>query len=171
MFREKCREFGIVLKTHGVKGELLIKTVFEISEEYELAESIFLEIEGLLVPFFIEEYTVSSNQTIIVKLSCIDNKNKAIRFVDCNVFIEKTKSKTPKAEFSTSDLIGFTVLNQDGKNLGKIIDFMDIPGNFLITVMYGNKEILVPFNEHVLIDFNKSKKQVILDVQEGLVDL
>lgn len=171
MFREKCREFGIVLKTHGVKGELLIKTVFEISERYELAESIFLEIEGLLVPFFIEEYTVSSNQTIIVKLSFIDNKNKAIRFVDCNVFIEKTKSKTPKAEFSTSDLIGFTVLNQDGKNLGKIIDFMDIPGNFLITVMFGNKEILVPFNEHVLIDFNKSKKQVVLDVQEGLVDL
>ena len=171
MFREKCREFGIVLKTHGVKGELLIKTVFEISDNYELAESIFLEIEGLLVPFFIEEYTVSSNQTIIIKLSDVDNKNKAIRFVDCNTFIEKSKSKTQKVEFSTSDLIGFTVLDQDEKNLGKIIDFMDIPGNFLITVMFGNKEILIPFNEHVLIDFNKSKKQVILDVQDGLIDL
>ncbi|MBI5539852.1 MAG: 16S rRNA processing protein RimM [Bacteroidia bacterium] len=171
MFREKCREFGIVLKTHGVKGELLIKTVFEISDSYELAESIFLEIEGLLVPFFIEEYTVSSNQTIIVKLSFIDNKNKAVRFVDCNVFIEKNKSKAPKVEFSTSDLIGFSVLNQDGVNLGKIIDFMDIPGNFLVTVMFGNKEILIPFNEHVLIDFNKSKKQITLDVQDGLVDL
>ena len=124
-----------------------------------------------MVPFFIEEYTVSSNQTIIIKLSEIDNKNKAVRFIDCNVFIEKSKSKAQKVEFSTSDLIGFSVLNQDGNNLGKIIDFMDIPGNLLITVMFGNKEILIPFNEHVLIDFNKSKKQVILDVQEGLVDL
>ena len=160
-----------MLKTHGVKGELLIKTVFEISDNYELAELIFLEIEGLLVPFFIEEYTVSSNHTIITKLSDVDNKNKAVRFVDCNVFIEITKLKTQKVEFSASDLIGFSVLNQDGKNLGKIIDFMDIPGNFLITVMFGNKEILVPFNEHVLIDFNKPKKQVTLDIQEGLVDL
>ncbi|PIP53997.1 MAG: 16S rRNA processing protein RimM [Bacteroidetes bacterium CG23_combo_of_CG06-09_8_20_14_all_32_9] len=171
MFREKCREFGIVLKTHGVKGELLLKTVFEISDNYNLAGAIFIEIDGLLVPFFLEEYTLSSSQTIIVKLSGIDNKNKALHFVDCKVFVENLKANKVKSDFSTSNLVGFSVIDQNGTNLGKIFNIMDIPGNFLVTVMSGKKEILLPFNEHVLIKFNRLRKQIVLNVLPGLTDL
>lgn len=171
MFRSKCREFGIILKTHGVKGELLIKTAFEISDEYNLAESIFIEIGGLLVPFFIEEFSISNQEAIIIKLIDINNKNKALNFVDCKVFVEGLNKPSKKLNFSNSDLVGFTVINQDNKKIGNITDFMDIPGNFLIYVNYQNKEILIPFNEFVLIDFNKKKKQIILNIEKGLMDL
>ncbi len=171
MFRNKCREFGIVLKTHGVKGELLIKTTFEVSDNYKLAESIFIKIDGLLVPFFIEEYSISNQEAIIIKLSDIDNKNKALKFVDCKIFVEGLKLSSKKFDFSNSDLIGFTVINEDDKKIGKITDFMDIPENFLIYVKYQNKEILIPFNEFVLIDFNKKKKQIILKIEKGLFEL
>lgn len=171
MFRDKCREFGIVLKTHGVKGELLIKTAFEISDEYNLAESIFIEIDGILVPFFIEEFSISNEEAIIIKLADVSSKNKALEFVDCKVYVEGLKKSSKKLSFSNSDLIGFTVLNQDNKKIGNITDFMNIPGNFLIYVKYQNKEILIPFNEFVLIDFNKKKKQIILNIEKGLMDL
>ncbi|OFX39430.1 MAG: 16S rRNA processing protein RimM [Bacteroidetes bacterium GWA2_32_17] len=171
MFRDKCCEFGILLKTHGVKGELLLKTVFEISENYNLAETIFIEIDRLLVPFFIEEYTIASNQTIIVKITDISDKNKALKFINCKVYIKGNKKQKNKFNFSNSDLIGYTVNNQDGKKVGKIINFMDIPGNFIICVNYMNKEILIPFNEHLLIDFNKKKEQITLKIENGLMDL
>lgn len=171
MFRNKCCEFGILLKTHGVKGELLLKTVFEISENYNLTGAIFIEIDGLLVPFFIEEYTIASNQTIIVKITDLNDKNKALKFIDCKVYIEGIKKQKNKYNFSNSDLIGFTVINQDDKKVGKITDFMDIPGNFLICVEYSSKEILIPFNELLIIDFDTNNKQVTLKIEKGLFNL
>ena len=171
MFRDKCCEFGILLKTHGVKGELLLKTVFEISENYNLAGAIFIEIDRLLVPFFIEEYTVASNQTIIVKIADINDKNKALKFVDCKIFILNDKKSKNKHNFSNSDLIGYTVNNQDGIEVGKISNFMDIPSNFLVCINYNNKEILIPFNEKLIVDFDKNKKIIILNIEEGLFNL
>lgn len=171
MFRNKCCEFGIFIKTHGIKGELLLKTVFDISENYNLAESIFIEIDGLLVPFFIEEYTIASNQTIIVKVADISDKNKALKFIDCKIFILNNRKQKNKYIFSNSDLIGYNVINQEGVEIGEIADIMDIPGNFLVCINYRNKEILIPFNESLIIDFDINKKQVILKIEEGLFNL
>jgi 16S rRNA processing protein RimM len=171
MFREKCQEFGIVLKPHGVKGELLVKTNFQLPEQFEIAESIFLEIEGLLVPFFIEEYTVSSSESLILKLADINDKNKTLRFIDCKVFIEcKGKYKT-KNFSNTDEIIGYTLENQDGKNYGVITGIVDIPGNMLLTVTFNKKEILIPFHEQLFIKIDKRKKVISMLINPGLIDL
>lgn len=172
MFREKCREFGIVLKPHGVKGELMIKTAFQLPDHFELTESIFFEIEGLLVPFFIEEYTISSSETVIIKLEGLSDKNKSIRFIDCKVFIEKTKKNSAgKTPFDALSFIGFSVINQDRQKLGLVNNIMDIPGNFLLSVLHGESEILIPFNEELLINIDKKKKLIQLKIHPGLLDL
>ena len=76
-----------------------------------------------------------------------------------------------KHNFSNADLIGYTVNNQDGIEVGKISNFMDIPSNFLVCINYNNKEILIPFNEKLIVDFDKNKKIIILNIEEGLFNL
>ena len=170
MFREKCCEFGIVLKTHGVKGEILVKTAFEIPVKFKIPGSIFFEIEGLLVPFFIEEYVIQNEEIVQLKLFDIDNKNKALRFIDTTVFIEEFVFNSKK-QASPATVIGYELLDQDGELIGSITGMMDIPENFLLTVSFNNQEILVPFNEHVLIDIDKKKKRVVLNIPPGLKEL
>lgn len=169
MFREKCREFGIVLKPHGVKGELLVKTNFQLSEHFELTESVFLEIEGLLVPFFVEEYTISSTESLTIKLADIDNKNKTLRFIDCRLFIEDDGKKNTKAD--STGIIGYTLEDQDGKRLGIVSGIEDIPGNLLLSVIYNKKEILIPFHEQLVIKIDKRKRIISMEVNQGLIDL
>jgi 16S rRNA processing protein RimM len=137
-----------------------------------MAESIFFEIEGLLVPFFIEEYSISSSQSIIIKLVDVPDKNKALRFIDCKVFIEETrKNICKKSQLDYSNVIGYMLNDQNGNTLGIVTGVVDIPENFLLTVLYGKKEILVPFNEYALIKIEKRKKIITLEVQPGLIDL
>jgi 16S rRNA processing protein RimM len=170
MFRETCQEFGIVLKPHGVKGELLVKTNFQLPEQFELTESIFLEIEGLLVPFFIEEYTISSTESIIIKLTDINDKNKTLRFIDCKVFIKDEKNQI--VSFSTtSEIIGYSIIDQDGKRMGTVKGIEDIPGNLLLIIVYKEKEILIPFHEQLIIKIDKRKKILTIEINPGLIDL
>jgi len=171
MFREKCREFGIVLKPHGVKGELLVKTNFLLPEPFEITDSIFLEIEGLLVPFFVEEYSVASTESLIIKLADINDKNKALRFIGCNVFIESDGKDKAKNFSGITEIIGYTIEDQDGKKLGIVSGIEDIPGNLLLNVTYKKKEILIPFHEQLLIKIDKRKKVISMIINPGLIDL
>lgn len=170
MFREKCCEFGLVLKTHGVKGELIVKTVFHLSRKLKIPGSIFFEIEGLLVPFFIEEYVIQNEDIIQLKLFDINNKTDALRFLNCKVFIGEFVFSLKK-QADPSAITGFDIYNQDDECIGKITGIMDIPGNFLLTVSYKDREILVPFNEYVLIDIDKKRKKIKVNIPQGLIEL
>ena len=170
MFREKSREFGTVLKTHGVKGELLIKTDFQIPERFKIPGSIFFEIEGLLVPFFIEELNILDDYIIQVKIFDLNDKTKAQRFLEHKVFIEDFVFNSSKIK-EPATVIGFDLADQEGELVGKITGMMDIPGNFLLTVGEGKDELLIPFNEHVLIDIDKKKKLVKVNIPPGLTEL
>ena len=125
-----------------------------------------------MVPFFIEEYTIASSETIIIKLEGLSDKNKSIRFIDCRVYVEKAKKNVfGKKSVDVTEFIGFSVMDQDRKNMGIVDNVMDIPGNLLLSVLQGEKEILIPFNKQLLIDIDKKKKMIQVQVHPGLVDL
>lgn len=160
-----------MLKPHGVKGELLVKTKFQLSEHFEITESIFFEIEGLLVPFFVEEYSISSTESLIIKLADINDKNKTLRFVDCKVFIEGNVKEEAKNYSDNNEIIGYTIEDQDRKQLGIVSGIEDIPGNLLLKVMCKKKEILIPFHEQLIIKIDKRKKVISMVINPGLIDL
>ncbi len=170
MFREKCCEFGTVLKTHGVKGEVIVKTAFQLPDKFKIPGSIFFEIEGLLVPFFIEEFVLQNEEIVQLKLFDINNKTAAQRFIDCKVFVEEFVFNS-KRTTDPSSVIGFELLDQEGELMGKVTGMMDIPGNLLLTVSDGKNQVLVPFNEYVLISVDKRRKRIVLNIPPGLREL
>ena len=72
MIRDDVFKIGRLGKTHGVKGELSFHFTDDVFDRVD-ADYIFIETEGLLVPFFFEEYRFRSDETAIIKLEGIDN--------------------------------------------------------------------------------------------------
>ena len=64
---------GSLLKTSEIKGEILLKFINDCLEEIQELESIFIDVDNKLVPFFIEGSRIKSNSTEVVKLEGIDN--------------------------------------------------------------------------------------------------
>jgi 16S rRNA processing protein RimM len=52
--KAKCRHLGTLAKPHGTKGALMLKLRNNKAEDFKKRESVFVEIDGLLVPFFVE---------------------------------------------------------------------------------------------------------------------
>jgi len=155
MLFDNCLEIGVIIKTNGVNGEVLVQSSFELKENYKLKESVFFEIEGLLVPFFVEYFNVIRNDCLLLKVKGINNKNKAITFTNCKVFIESNQKKQPR--FIKNNLVGYKVYNQDDVFIGEVTSYIDIPENFLICVNYKTKEVLLPFNNELIINITENE--------------
>jgi 16S rRNA processing protein RimM len=172
MQKEDCLLIGTIVKVHGIHGEVVLETTNpDIIENIE--ESAFLEIEGLLVPFFVEDWVATSNERFRIKFLWTDSESAAKKIVGCPVFIPLKGLKLNEVDFAAKPnlLIGFTASDSLHGELGKIIDIVDNPTNPLIVILKGRKELLVPMHVDFIKEVQAHKKTIILNLPEGLIDL
>jgi 16S rRNA processing protein RimM len=156
---------GSIVKIHGIHGEIVLETANpDLIENIE--ESAFLEIEGLLVPFFIDEWTITSNERCRIKFLWVDTEQVAKRLVGCKLFLP-----TKKVELKQSDFASKPNADIEKGELGIIMDIYDNPGNPLILIQNHGKELLVPLHNDFIKEVLLEKKTVIFNLPEGLTDL
>jgi len=172
MDKNECCLWGTFIKVNGVKGELVLKSNYFLSEDFESILSVFIEIEGILIPFFISDFIIRSDYTAIIKLDDIDNKNKAFEFLDKAVFIPKEKFPIiTNLPFELSQLIGYEIYDNLDKKKGKIIDTIDIRQNPIAKIIINKKEVLIPVNDDTIISIDNKNKIIKLNIAKGLLDI
>ena len=67
----EVKEIGYISKTHGLKGHVILRLNEFVQIDQEAIKSVFLELNGSQVPYFITECKPSNNG-YIVKLETID---------------------------------------------------------------------------------------------------
>ena len=92
---EEVYQIGRIGKPHGVKGEMNFMFTDDVFDRTD-SDYLIIEVDGILVPFFIEEYRFRSEETALLKLCDIDTQEQARQFTNCNVFFER--SHTPEDE-------------------------------------------------------------------------
>lgn len=161
---------GSIIKTHGNRGELIVK--FDNNLFFETKkELVFIDINGELIPFFIYEYIQRTNATAIVNFDYIDDLLKAKEFVDCNIYLLKKDLANTSQNVEDYKIIGFDVIDKIFGEVGKISDVIDIKNNPLLVILRQDKEILLPFNEDFIEKVDDVKGVIDVDMPEGLIDL
>ena len=169
--KSACEKIGFFRKTHGVGGELVLE--FEQHFEYSVkeAERFFVEIDGLLVPFFVAEdgLRFKSSKSAIVQFDDVDTEKYVRRLVGNSVFLWKEEIVDEELE-GDDLLLGFTLLDSKLGEIGTIEHVDDYAGNIVFTVSRGGEELLVPFHEEILVDLDEDNKRIVLNLPEGLLD-
>ena len=88
---EDLYKIGKIGKPHGVKGEVSFHFSDDVFDSTE-AEYLMLCIDGLMVPFFMEEYRFRSDTSALVKFEGIDSAEATYRLLGANVYFEKSKA-------------------------------------------------------------------------------
>ena len=85
MIREEdVYRIGKIGKPHGVKGEVTMMFSDDVFDRVD-AEYVVLMLDGILVPFFFEEYRFRTDETAIVKFCDIDTQEQARELTNCEV--------------------------------------------------------------------------------------
>jgi 16S rRNA processing protein RimM len=164
-------KIGFILKPHGLKGEVSISLDEEAPEELESMESLFLEKEGRLEPYFIESISVRGAKGYL-KLEDIDTAEDAAKISKRAIYLPKaTRPKSEKGEFYDDEIEGFSVHDEEVNLLGKIRNVMKAGPNKLLVLDYNDKEVLIPVNGPFITSVNKSKKKITVNLPEGFLDI
>ena len=135
-------------------------------------ESIFVEFNKNLIPFFIENSNLHKGDFLRVKFEDVDNEEQADEIINCEVYLPL--NMLPKLEgnkFYFHEVIGFEIEDQRLGVFGKIVSINDTSAQPLFEVINGNVEILVPMIDQFLVKIDRENKKVIMDLPEGLVEM
>jgi len=172
MRKEDCFYLGKIAKKFSFKGEVLIYLDTDEPELYENMESVFVEFNKNLVPFFIENSSLHKNDFLRVKFEDVDNEAEADSILNCSIYLPI--SMLPKLEgnkFYFHEVIGFEIEDQRLGVFGKIVSINDTSAQPLFEVLNGSVKILVPMIDAFLIKIDRENKKVIMDLPEGLVEM
>lgn len=163
---------GQIIKAHGYKGEVQVDIFLESPEVLENLESVFVEINQKLVPFFIEEIRIGEKRAII-KFEDVDTEEDARFLLKKNILISSDIIGEDESDdlIAYNALVGFKVVDKNKGELGVIEDFIERPGQDLLIMKYQEKEIFIPVDENIILKMQPRKKVLQVNLPEGLLEL
>ncbi len=147
-----------ILKSNGTDGGVLIGLYDIAPEEIDLKEPVYIEFDGLPVPFFILDITPKGTSKAVIHL------NDVVNLADADELTGRAVMADLEFEDETfEDFTGWTVLDK-GKKVGVCTGLEPIPGNPCLTI----GEILIPLHEDFIIEANPARRELNLDLPQGL---
>lgn len=171
MKKEDCYLLGKITRRHGLAGNVILKLDTDQPEIYNKLDSIFLEINGLLVPFFIAKSSWSKNDALNIAF-----KNSTEALVDQslgkNVYLPlSTLPKLTGKQFYYHEIIGFEILDDAENNCGVIRSVNDQTAqNYFVTNLDG-KEVVIPIIKDWILEVNREERFIKMQLPEGLIDV
>jgi 16S rRNA processing protein RimM len=154
-----------VLKSNGTEGELLISFFDVAPEDIDLQEPVYIEIDGLPVPFYFESFTQRGTGRALVRLTGVRSLKDADELAGKAILADYFE------EEDENSLTGWTVVDESIGIVGVVSDYEDIPGNTCIWVRRpdGN-EVLLPLHEDLIQWMDPASRQISLTIPEGLLE-
>ena len=166
---------GILIKPHGIKGEINMQ--FDRDVDVSTLRCIVLNIDGIYVPFFVDSLRPRSSESILITISGVDSDVKAQELCGKDVFalrsdIQSNYSKENSEEgFYLSDLIGYTLIDEEDNKVGIVDAYDDSTENWLLIVKKANSLIYVPVADEFILDVDNEKQIIYMNLPDGLMDL
>ena len=166
--QEEVYRIGRLGKAHGVKGEVSLQFDDDIFDRVD-ADYLVLEVDGILVPFFIEEYRFRSDTVALVKFEDVDTQQRAAELTGCDVYFPRDLADEDQENMSLNFLVGFSIMEAgSGKRLGTIAAIDDTTANILFELEDGR---LIPANDDLIHNIDTENKVIKMDIPEGLLEL
>lgn len=172
MLKKDCYLLGSITKTRGFKGELVLFLDVTNPFEYERLESVFVEINGMLTPFFIEQIKIQNNNRAHVFFEQISTEEEALKLKGKSLYLPLTAlPKLSGNEFYDHEIPGFEVIDAVHGTIGIVIQIIDLPSNPLLQIDKEGVEILVPLQKETVQKVDRDNKYLHIQSPPGLIEL
>ncbi len=172
MRKEDCFYLGKITSKFSFKGELLAKLDTDEPGLYENLESVFVEINKNLVPFFIVASKLHRSDLLRIRFEDVDDEESADSLLGSDLFLPL--SMLPKLEgdkFYYHEIIGFKAEDTVKGYFGTITSIKENAAQPLFQIHNNGVEILIPLIDDFIVKVDRKNKTIILKTPEGLIDM
>jgi 16S rRNA processing protein RimM len=164
-------KIGTITKPHGINGEMILRFDGQFVNELEEGEPLFVELDGSLVPFFIETIR-GGDDMAFVKLEFISSDTERLRLRGNAVFVNANSISTIVS--IKQDGVSYTgwVLRDERSSFSGIIrEYISEKDNPLFILEKDGKDYYIPLQEEFILKIDHKKKIILMDLPEGLLDI
>lgn len=166
--KEEVFKIGRLGKAHGVKGEVSFQFDDDIFDTAD-ADYLILELDGILVPFFMEEYRFRSDSVALVKFCDVDTQQRAFELTGSDVYFPRELAGEADDVPSLSRLVGFSIIEAETRQeVGTIAAIDDQTQNILFELEDGQ---LLPASDDLITSIDTKLQQITMHIPEGLLDI
>ena len=170
--KETVYKIGKIGKPHGVDGEVSFHFDDDVFDRTD-ADYLILDIDGILVPFFIDEYRFKTDETALVTFADIDTQDKARNLTGCEVYFPREHSDSDSDSLSWAEIVGYHVVDENsGKTVGEIRSVDDSTINTLFEIITTDgTDMLIPASDDLIVEVDTEHRQITMQLPEGLLEL
>ena len=166
--QEDVYKIGKLGKAHGVKGEISFLFDDDVFDRTD-ADYLILDMDGILVPFFIEEYRFKTDDNALMKFEGIDTQERARELTGCEVYFPREMAEEDDEQLSWAAIMGFELIDANtGKAAGKIASVDDTTINVLFCLEDGR---LIPASEDFITRVDTDQREIEIELPQGLLEL
>jgi len=162
---------GKLVAVHGLKGDLILKHELEKKSYLKDVKAIFIEDKkDSFFPWFIETAKARSANEVFIKLETIDTREAAAKLSQKEIWLTEEDFKRLSAKSAPANLLGYTIINNK-ERLSEVLEVIEQPHQLLCRIELHKKEVLIPINESFLKKIDHKKKEVIVELPDGLLEV
>ena len=164
-------KIGKLVAVHGLKGEVLLKHELGKKTSLKDLKAIFIEEKkGSFLPYFIESTKIKAEDEVYIKLENIDSREAAIKLSAKKVWLTEADFKKFAAKNAPASMLGYAIIHNN-ETLGDILELIEQPHRLLCRLEIDGKEVLIPLHEETLKKVDHKKKEVVVELPDGLLDV
>ncbi len=172
MLKEECFYLGKIVRKFSFKGELLAKLDTDEPGAYKKLESVFVDINDKLVPFFIASCRLHKSTLLRIDFKEVENETDAEGLIGAELYLPLDKLPKLKGDkFYYHEIIGFAVEDVTYGLIGTIKKINDDTSQAIFVIDANGKEVLIPIIDKFIKELKREERKIILDVPEGLIEI
>ncbi|MDO4939784.1 MAG: ribosome maturation factor RimM [Lachnospiraceae bacterium] len=162
---------GVISSVHGIHGECKVFPTTDETERFKKLKKVYIEERGTERELELESVKFFKNMAIC-KFKGIDTPEDIQKFRNKDLMIDREDAiPLKKDEYFIADLIGCSVVDEDGKILGNVAEVFPTGANQVMEVKGGEKDFLMPFIKDCILRVDTDDKKIFVHVLDGLLDI
>lgn len=165
-------KIGKMGRPHGIRGQISLHFTDDIFDTVD-ADYVVCDIDGILIPFFLEEWSFKGTDTAIMKFEDLNTEEEVKILQNADVYFPKRLATGRDDSISSwKALTGFSVDDTAMGHLGTIAHVDESSANILLEITTPKgKDLLIPIHPDLVDNFSMAKRSLTLRLPEGLLDL
>ena len=156
-----------ITTTSGFMGEVRLKPFSRFSIDYIMEKTLQIGTSHDNLMDLKLEKAIGNGKRMRFKFEGIDSELKAKNIIGKTIYANTNADD--EINLIASDLIGFDVVTDTGDSVGELKDVMWLPANDVYVVFNGEKELLIPIVNEVVLSVDYDKKEILIANIDGLI--
>ncbi len=162
---------GRISRVRGLKGEVVVIPLTDDPKRFAKLKKVTISTDQTTQELMVEKAKEFKGK-VLLRLKQVENPTEAKKLVGGFIQIERDQIvKLPAGRYFIFDIIGLEVLTTNGEKIGKIKEVVSLPANDVYLVEGEKRQYDIPAIKKVVKKIDLKKKQMIIELMEGLLDL